>query len=160
MATPAYQAGAFNRGAALGNERAFVDIGGAENVWMFSRDFTGGIYNTNTATASATLAAANLSGGVAVVLNLTGALAGAANATLPTVASLVTALGQVAAGTAYRIRVINSSSGAFAWTVVTNTGWTLAGTMSIAQNTWREFLITFQSATAATLQQIGTGTNS
>jgi hypothetical protein len=120
------------------------------------------VYNTDTATDDVALAAAKVTGAEdIVVLGLTGALGAGKNAQLPTVAAVVAAMGRTpAAGSSYRLRVINSSSGAFAWTVTTNTGWTLAGTMTIAQNTWREFIITFASATAATLQSVGTGTHS
>jgi hypothetical protein len=122
----------------------------------------GFVYGTNTATAGATLTAANIYavGAVDVTLNMTGTLAGAANAQLPTVASLVTLIANPIVGQTYRLRVINSSSGNFAWTVTTNTGWTLAGTMTIAQNTFRDFNVTLTSLTAATLQSVGTGTNS
>lgn len=123
-------------------------------------------YNVNTATASTALTAANVTGGTASVdLAMTGTLTGAANAQLPTVASVIAALSGAntpAVGTSYRLRIVNASAGAFAWTVTTNTGWTLAGTMSIAQNTWREFVVTLTSATAATatLQSVATGTYS
>ena len=118
-------------------------------------------FNTNTATAGTTLTAANISGGAASVdLALTGTLAAGANAQLPTVASLVTALHAPTVGTSYRLRVINESGGAFSWTVTTNTGWTLTGTMTIAQNTWREFVVTLNSLTTATLQSVATGTYS
>jgi len=114
-------------------------------------------YNTNAAVASATLAAADVTGGSKEVdLNLTGTLTGASNAQLPTVAAVVTALGFTpVVGKTYKLRIMNSSAGAFAWTVTTNTGWTLAGTMTIAQNTYRDFIVTFASAAAATLQSIG-----
>lgn len=121
-------------------------------------------YQTNTQTASTTLLNTNVAqpGTVEVDLNMTGTLAGAANATLPTVASLLQQLPQAQVGSTYKLRIINSSAGAFAWTVVTNTGWTLAGTMSIAQNTWRDFLVTITSVASATatLQAVGTGTQS
>lgn len=108
---------------------------------------------------SFTATGAQISGGTATVdLALTGVLAGAQNLTLPTVASLVTALQAPVVGMTYRLRIINESGGAFAWTVVTNTGWTLTGTMTIAQNTWREFVVTLTSLTAATLQNVATGT--
>jgi hypothetical protein len=118
---------------------------------------------TNSATASTTLTAANISGGSGeVYLNMTGALGGAANATLPTVAALLSLFPNPTVGASYTLRIINSSSGAFAWTVVTNTGWTLSGTMTIAQNTWREFVvnITNVATPAATLTAVGTGTQS
>lgn len=122
---------------------------------------TNAVYNTNAAVASATLSAANVTGGYnEVTLNLTGTLTGAANAQLPTVAALVAAIPDAVVGQSYKLRIINSSSGNFAWTVTTNTGWTLGGTMSIAQNTWRDFYVTLNTLTAATLQQTGTGTNS
>ena len=119
-------------------------------------------YNTNAATTSATLTAANISGGYAEVdLALTGTLGAGANATLPTVAALVAQLVNVVPGQTYKLRIVNGSSANFAWTVVTNTGWgTLNGTMTIAQNTWRDFIVKFTSLTAATLQSVGTGSNS
>lgn len=117
-------------------------------------------YNINTSTTSSTLTAANISGAFDVVLNLTGTLGGAANATLPTVQALIAGLKNAVAGQSYNLRIINSSSGAFAWTVLTNTGWTLGGTMSINQNTYRDFIVTFGAANTATLQAVGTGTQS
>jgi hypothetical protein len=44
--------------------------------------------------------------------------------------------------------------------VTTNTGWTLSGTMTIAANTWREFVVTLNTLTTATLQSVATGTYS
>lgn len=122
----------------------------------------GCVYGTNTATASTTLTAANIyaAGAIDVTLNMTGTLGAGGAATLPTVANLVTAVNNLVAGQTYRLRVINSSSANFAWTVTTNTGWTLTGTMSVAQNTWRDFYVTLTSATAATLVSIGVGTYS
>jgi len=118
-------------------------------------------FSNNTSTTSTTLTSANISGGVASVdLQLSGTLAGAANATLPTVASLVLALHTPTIGTAYRLRVTNASAGAFAWTVLGNTGFTLTGTMTIAQGTWREFVLTLNTLSAATLQSVATGTYS
>jgi hypothetical protein len=134
-------------------------------TWRYNtaRPFeTNDAYNTNSAVTSATLTAANITGGATeVTLNLTGTLTGASNATLPTVANLIAAISPTAvAGQTYKLRIINSSSGNFAWTVVTNTGWTLTGTMSVADNTWRDFYVTITSGTTATLQSVGTGTNS
>jgi hypothetical protein len=121
-------------------------------------------FNSNTATSGTTLTAANVTGGSASVdLALTGTLGGAANAQLPTVANLIASMWAVKVGATYRLRVVNESSGAFAWTVTTNTGWTLTGTMSIAQNTWREFVVTVTALGAnptATLQSVAVGTYS
>ncbi len=122
---------------------------------------TSDVYNTNSSTSGTTLTAANISGARdEVTLNMTGALGGAANAQLPLVSDLVAAIPDPVAGQSYRLRIINSSSGAFAWTVTTNSGWTLTGTMTIAKDTFRDFYITLTSLAAAVLQQRGTGTNS
>jgi hypothetical protein len=118
-------------------------------------------FNANAATAGTTLTAANVTGSAASVdLAMTGTLAGAANAQLPTVAAMAAALHCPTPGTSFRLRLINQSSANFTWTVTTNTGWTLAGTMTIAQNTWREFVVTLNSLTTATLQSVATGTYS
>lgn len=118
-------------------------------------------FNTNTATSGATLSAANVTGGTATVdLAMTGTLGAGANAQMPTVANLVAAIPCFTVGQSYRLRIINRSSANFAWTVTTNTGWTLTGTMTIAQNTWRDFVVTVTSASAATLQAVGIGTDS
>lgn len=116
-------------------------------------------FNTNSATAGATLTAANITGGAASVdLAMTGALGAGANAQLPTVAAMTLAMHCPTVGTSFRLRVCNQSSGNFAWTITTNTGWTVTGTMSIAQNTWREFVVTLTSLTTATIQNVAVGT--
>lgn len=99
------------------------------------------------------------------VLNLTGTLGAGAALTLPTVAVLIATLtpSQAVVGSSTLLRVINSSGGAFAWTVTTATGWTLNGTMTVAQNTWRDFILTLTNVGAtptATVQAVGTGTQS
>lgn len=103
------------------------------------------------------LTGAQVGGASDVVVNLTATLAGAGTVTLPTVAQLVAAIPNAFVGMSYNLRIMNSSGGAFAWTVTTNTGWTLTGTMTIAQTTYRDFIVTLNSLTAATLQQVGTG---
>lgn len=125
------------------------------------------IYGVNAATSAATLTVANVLGSAAangvpdtIVLNMTGTLAGAANATTPTAAAWIAAIPNVILGNAYILRVINSGAGAFSWTVVGGTSVTVTGTATVAQNTWREFIVAFPTATTVTLQSIGTGTNS
>lgn len=44
-----------------------------------------------------------------------------------------------------------------AWTVTTNTGWTLTGTMTV-QTQMRKFYVTLTSLSAAVLRSIGTFT--
>lgn len=127
-------------------------------------------YNTNAATADVALTAADIQGPATqafcsmVILNMTGVLAAGHNAALPTVASLIAAFGLSGLGKfCYVLRIINTSSGAFSWTL-TNGGdanWTLNGTMTVAQNAFRDFLVTLDATAAtATVQAIGTGTTS
>ena len=121
---------------------------------------------SNTTDFTATAGEVGLASNVAtapqlVVFNLTGALGAGGNLQLPTVASLVTLLANAYNGQTWILRVLNNSSGAFSWTLTTNTGWTLSGTVAVAQNTFRDFLITITDAVAhtASLQNIGSGDN-
>ncbi|HUE00215.1 MAG TPA: hypothetical protein VMR62_11635 [Bryobacteraceae bacterium] len=117
----------------------------------------------STDTVGFTATAAQISGGNAQVdLLLSGTLGAGANIQLPTVAALLAALPDAFVGQTFQLRIVNASSANFAWTVTTNTGWTLAGTMSIAQNTWREFVLSITSVTAATatLTSVAVGTYS
>lgn len=121
------------------------------------------VYNAvSTAPTSNALAltGANITGGtVKTVLNLTATLGAGAAADLPTVAALVTAMEAAGitpvAGGSYELDVMNSSGANFAWTITTATGWTLTGTMTVAQNTVRKCIVTFTSLTAAVLQSMG-----
>jgi hypothetical protein len=119
-------------------------------------------YNANSATAAATLSAANITGASGVVhLALNGTLTAAANAQLPTVAAMLASLPAPSLGTSYKLRVINNGGGAFTWTLTTNTGWTLNGTMGVANGTWREYVITVTALGAsptATIQEVGGST--
>src|SRR5690348_10381894 len=99
-------------------------------------------YNTDTATTAHVVTAAKLTGGAEdVVLAMTGALGAGATATTDTAANIIAAIPQAQryVGSNYTLRVINESSGAFAWTIAGGTGVTVTGTATVAQNTWREF---------------------
>lgn len=116
------------------------------------------ILKTNSTAVSANLTAGNIADGSAfVALSLTGNPAGAANITLPTVNTLVAQFANPLAGQSYVVRIINSAN-SNTWTVLTNTGWTLSGTMTIATGTWRDFIVSFTSLTAATFTNVGGGT--
>ena len=121
-------------------------------------------YATDSSAAAHVLTAAELTGAAnEVVLNMTGALTAAENATTDTAANIIAAIPQAQRfpGANYKLRIINSSSGAFAWTVVAGANVTVTGTATVAQNTWREFLVTLGATlSTVTLQSIGTGTNS
>lgn len=128
---------------------------------------TSNSYAANSATSATTIAAAQLTGGaVGVVLAMTGALAAGAVATTDTAANIIAAIpvAQRYNGATYRLRVINESSGAFAWTIAGGTGVTVNGTATVAQNAWRDFIVTLTNVAtgsqAVALQSIGTGSNS
>lgn len=81
--------------------------------------------------------------------------------TMPTAAAIIAAMGTAfVVNSGYVLRVINANSGTA--TLVTNTGITTTGTLTVATGTWREFLIvcTSLSANTVTMTSIGTGTNS
>lgn len=108
------------------------------------------------------LTAANISGGInEVTLVLTASLGAGATATLPLVTDLVTALGdKFFPGMTYILWVANASAVAFSWTLTTNTGWgALGGTLTIAQNTMRKFLITIGNGTSGSVQATGSTTS-
>lgn len=137
-----------------------VYICSAANTWHRVGQGTSRMaaFTTNSATTDVTLDAANISGGRASVdLALTGALSGGAAVTLPTVAALLLTMDGPTVGSTYRLRITNNNGGQ-TWTVTTNTGWTLTGTMTVATNTWREFAVKITSTSAATLQNVAVGT--
>lgn len=78
--------------------------------------------------------------------------------TMPTAAAIIANITGFAVGDAYVLRIVNTNSGTA--TIVTNTGITTTGTLTLATQTWREFVITQTSAGALSMVSIGTGTNS
>lgn len=78
--------------------------------------------------------------------------------TLPLGTAMDTAMPDFQVGQSYLLRVINSNSGTA--TIVTNTGWTLTGTLTLATNTTREFVVTKTGTATYTAVNVGTGTNS
>lgn len=116
-------------------------------------------YTADTHTAGFTATGAEMASARENILDLTGALAGAANVQSDTAANIIAAIPNAAVGTSVGLRIVNNSSGAFAWTLTAGTGVTLTGTMSVAQHTFRDFLITVTGAAAVTIQNIGSGTN-
>ena len=61
-------------------------------------------------------------------------------------------------GSNYLLRISNAQATG-TLTVTAGVGVTITGTATIAINTFRDFIVTFTSATAVTLQQIGIGTS-
>ena len=116
-------------------------------------------YNTNTGNSPLTLAGADITGGADVVLKTTGSLSGGGELFLPTTAQLVAALANPQVNQSYRLRILNDGTGE--WTIQTQTGWTLTGTMTLLTNTWRDFIVTVTAlggSPTLTLTDIGAGT--
>lgn len=115
-------------------------------------------YSGNGSVSGFTAAGADVAGAALTVLGLTGTLTADAVVTMPSATAMAGAIGGAYSGVTYVLRVINRSSGAFQWTIAGNASVGIVGTASIAQNSWREFLVTFNSAlTTATLRNIGGG---
>jgi hypothetical protein len=119
-------------------------------------------FGTNSLVATAnngttqTLTAAMITGGTLTYHTSTGGTT--PSLTLPLGTAMDTALAGIPVGQSYTLRVINSNSGTA--TIVTNTGWTLTGTLTLATNTWREFVVTRTGVGTYTGVSVGTGTNS
>lgn len=98
---------------------------------------------------TATMTADQVSGAAHVVFINTGTTPG--NLTLPLAADVANLTG---GARGYMLEIRNNSASANTATIVTNTGWTLSGTMTIAQNTTRRFAVTW-SGNSATLTSLG-----
>jgi hypothetical protein len=61
---------------------------------------------------------------------------------------------QARVGGSYVLRIINTNGSSNAMTITSTTGVTLNGTMSIAANAYRDFIVTYNSATTLTIQAI------
>lgn len=114
-----------------------------------------GKYAAATNTAAFTATGAQVAGAQNVTLNLTGTLAAGRAIQMPTALAIVAAIPNAYVGETYILTIQNTSSANFAWTVTTNTGITLTGTVTIAQNTQRSFLVTLTSLTAVAVQSLG-----
>lgn len=111
-------------------------------------------FTKNTTSGATTAAAGNLSGAKLTVAEFSAV--GAADLTTRTAAQMFADQGNVQPGDSYLLRIINTSGGTT--TVVAGSGVTLTGTATLATNTTRDFVVTFTSATALTMQSVGVGT--
>lgn len=88
------------------------------------------------ATATATLTAAQFTSGLIVGGNATTA----ASYTIPTVAAVEAVVGNAKVDSAFETIILNTGTGAGAVTVVTNTGWTIVGSLAVAVNSAVKFI--------------------
>lgn len=112
----------------------------------------------NTASAAATLTAVSVaSNDTFNVINMSGSLSGGAALTLPTIAQVQGVLPFVDINSGFVLRIMNSSAGAFAWTVTNNGSFVTAGTSTVAQTTFRDFAVGFVNGTSAVATDMGGG---
>jgi predicted RecA/RadA family phage recombinase len=98
----------------------------------------------------------DITGAAFTVLKSTNAAPG--TYTTRTAAQMFTDIPGASVGLGYWLRVINTGAGTL--TLAGGTNVTLTGTMTVTQNTTRDFVVVFTDATHATIQDVGTGTES
>lgn len=109
----------------------------------------------STGTTTVTFAAGQLTGAQFTVYTNTGATPG--SIATRSAAQMFGDFPGAFVGQTYMLRIINGQ-GTGILTVTAGSNVTLTGTATIAINTWRDFVVTFNSATTATIQNAGTGT--
>ena len=137
-----------------------VEAAGAEDdlcsVWLidpFART-KGGMIKQMTVTAkvgAVTLTAAEILGGL-----IDGTPTGAATYTLPTATLMAAALNQSGIGNAFEFTIKNSSAGANTITVAAGANGTGKGTLTIAQNNSKRFLLIMTAAATYDVYSLGT----
>lgn len=133
------------------NAKAWTMFSNAKGaaVWQTDSQSNGELQQGTPATlnATGTLTAANLTSGI-----ITSTTAAAVAATLPLATAMDTALPTFGANDAFDFSVI--ATGANAFTVTTNTGWTLVGVMVVATVTSGRFRARKTAAGAWTLYRL------
>ena len=107
------------------------------------------------ALAAGTLAAGLITGAAMVVLQNTGATPGAQ--TVRTAAQMLADFPQARVGDSYILRIVNTGAGTLTLTADAGPTVTITGTATVAQNVFRDYIVTFNTATTATIQSIGSG---
>lgn len=110
-----------------------------------------------TGTTTTTFAAGQLTGAGFVVYTNTGATPG--SIATRTATQMIADIGNASLNQTYMLRVINGQ-GTGTLTITAGTDVTLTGTMTVAANTWRDFVVTITSIAAhtMTIQNAGVGT--
>lgn len=157
MVQTLYSSGVQNSGALTGTEFVDIDNGGAVVVRATTAQIaalaTPPAQFSTAALAAGTLAAGLITGSEFTVLQNTGATPG--NQTTRTAAQMFADFPFARAGLSYVLRVVNTGAGTM--TLVGGTGVTVSGTATIATNTFRDYVVTFVSPTAVTIQSVGSG---
>ena len=107
-----------------------------------------------TSASGATLSAGDITGADDIVLSTT---ANGANAlTTRTGTQMFIDTPNARSGQSWRLRILQTGDNTV--TLTAGSGVTLTGTMTIATNTWRDFICTFNTPIATTIVSVGTGT--
>lgn len=104
-----------------------------------------------------TLAAGAITGAAFVTYRNTGATPGAQ--TVRTAAQMLADFPGAYVGMSYMLRIINTGAGTFTLTADSGPTVTITGTATITQNVFRDYVVTFNTATTATIQSVGSGTS-
>jgi hypothetical protein len=109
---------------------ALPSVGGGYQIGDGNRNeiFLGEMADPQTATATATLTAAQITSGMLVANPSTSA----ASYTLPTAASVDALLTNAKIGSTFNLSIVNLGTGSGALTIVAGTGWTLVGSATVA----------------------------
>lgn len=154
-------AGAIALTSLNGTEQVVADNGGAVIVTASTQLIAGlsppPAQFTTAALTAGTLAAGAITGAAFTVLRNTGATPGAQ--TVRTAAQMLADFPQARVGMSYMLRIINTGAGTFTLTADATPTVTITGTATVAQNTFRDYVVTFNTATTATIQSVGSGTS-
>lgn len=118
------------------------------------RPFPAGKYTKNVTVGATTAASGDLTG--AAFVSAEYSAVGAANLTTRTAALMIADFDGVQIGDSYVLQITNTSAGTT--TLVAGTGVTLTGTMTMATNSTRTFIVTINTATTLTIQSVSIGT--
>jgi hypothetical protein len=100
-----------------------------------------------------TLAAGDASGALVTHLTSTNAVPG--DQAMRTPAQVLADTPGLVVGMSYYLRILNTGAGVFTLATDSGAGFTMTGTMTIATNNMREFIVTLDSATTGTVQSLG-----
>lgn len=132
-------------------------VDGADIAALFAQvNFSSNIVISSDNGTTQTLTAAMISGGGAVYHTSTGGTT--PTLTMPTAAAIIAANPSFSIGQEYTLRFINANSGTA--TIAAGAGITTSGTLTLATNTTRDFVISYTAAGALTMTSVGTGTTS
>ena len=131
---------------------ALPSVGGGYQIGDGNRNeiFLGEMADPQTATATATLTAAQITSGMLVANPSTSA----ASYTLPTAASVDALLVNAKNGSTFNLSIVNLGTSSGALTIVAGTGWTLVGSATVAITSSAQVLAYKTDVAAYTLYRV------